>query len=163
MNTDERAIRDLVALWHSATAKGDVDTVLSLMAEDVVFLVAGKPPMRGRSSFEQGLRALLTQHRIESTGDVQEIEVSGNLAYCWTNLSVRVVPLAGGECDSSRRQRAVDSSQATNWFMGRSARRQPVGSKLVTPNASSRHLKASVVSLHLGVDKLCRTLFVIHS
>jgi len=96
MSTDEQAIRNLVALWHSATAIGDVDTVLGLMAEDVVFLVAGKPPMRGRSAFEQGLRALLTQHRIESTSEVQEIEVSENLAYCWTNLAVRVVPLAGG-------------------------------------------------------------------
>jgi uncharacterized protein (TIGR02246 family) len=97
MSSDEQAIRDLIALWHSATAKGDVDTVLGLMAEDVVFLVAGKPPMHGRSAFEQGLRALLTQHRIDSTGDIQEIEVSGRLAYCWTNLTVRVIPLAGGE------------------------------------------------------------------
>ena len=97
MSTDEQGIRNLVALWHSATVKGDVDTVLGLMAEDAVFLVAGKPPMRGRSSFEQGLRKLLTQHRIESTFDVQEIEVSGNLAYCWTNLTVRIVPLAGGK------------------------------------------------------------------
>ena len=40
MSTDERAIRDLVAVWHSATPKGNVDTVLSLMAEDVVFLMS---------------------------------------------------------------------------------------------------------------------------
>ena len=52
--------------------------------------------MRGRRSFEQGRRALLAQHRIESSGDAQEIEVSGSLACCWTNLKVRVVPLAGG-------------------------------------------------------------------
>ena len=96
MNTDEQAIRDVVTLWHSATAAGDVDTVLGLMAEDVVFLVAGRPPMRGRSAFEQGLRDILTQHRIESTGEVQEVEVSGGLAYCWTVLTVRVVPIAGG-------------------------------------------------------------------
>jgi uncharacterized protein (TIGR02246 family) len=81
MNTDEQAISDLIALWHRATAAGDVDTVLSLMAEDAVFLV-GQPPMRGRDAFERGLRGLLTQHRIESTGDVQELEVSGSLAYC---------------------------------------------------------------------------------
>ena len=43
MITDEQAIRDLVALWHRATAAGDVDTVLGLMADDVVFLVAGQP------------------------------------------------------------------------------------------------------------------------
>jgi uncharacterized protein (TIGR02246 family) len=96
MTADEQAIRNLVALWHSATAAGDVDTVLGLMAEDVVFLVAGRPPMRGRSAFESGLRKLLTTHRIESTGKVQEVEVSGNLAYCWTELTVRIVPQAGG-------------------------------------------------------------------
>jgi uncharacterized protein (TIGR02246 family) len=96
MTSDEQAIRKLVALWHGATAAGDVDTVLGLMTEDVVFLVAGRPPMRGRSSFESGLRGLLAEHRIESTGEVQEVEVSGRLAYCWSSLSVRIVPLAGG-------------------------------------------------------------------
>ena len=97
MSSDEQAIRTLVALWHSATAVGDVKTVLSLMADDVVFLVAGHPPMRGRSTFERGLRGLLAQHRIESTSDVQEVEVSGTLAYCWTNLSVRIVPRSSGD------------------------------------------------------------------
>ncbi|MEN3366135.1 MAG: hypothetical protein V7606_3409 [Burkholderiales bacterium] len=97
MTDDEKEIRDLVARWHSATAEGDVDTVLGLMAEDVVFLVPGQAPMRGRSTFERGLRGLLTTHRIESTGDVQEVQVSGDLAYCWTVLNVRVVPLAGGD------------------------------------------------------------------
>jgi len=97
VSLDEQAIRKLVALWHSATAAGDVDTVLGLMAEDVIFLVAGQPPVRGRSSFERGLRGLLTQHRIESTGEIQEIDVSGSLAYCWSILTVRVAPIAGGD------------------------------------------------------------------
>jgi len=76
--------------------KGDVDTVLGLMAEDVVFLVAGKEPMRGRGAFEQALRGLLKQYRIESSGEIQEIEVSGNLAYSWAHLKVQVIPLSGG-------------------------------------------------------------------
>jgi uncharacterized protein (TIGR02246 family) len=97
MASDEQEIRNLVALWHSATVAGDVDTVLRLMADDVVFLVPGQPPMRGRNSFERGLRALLIDHRIESTAEVQEVEVSGKLAYCWTDLSVRVVPVSGGK------------------------------------------------------------------
>src|SRR5437588_6046897 len=96
MTADEQAIRNLVTLWHSATAAGDVDTVLGLIAEDVVFLVSGRPPMRGRGSFESGLRKLLTTHRVESTGQVQEVEVSGDLAYCWTELTVRIVPQSGG-------------------------------------------------------------------
>ena len=100
MNADERAIRDLVALWHRATAAGEVETVLSLMTEDVVFLVAGQPPMKGRESFERGLRGLLAQHRIESTGEIQEVEVCGNLGYCWTKLTIRIIPRAGGSAAS---------------------------------------------------------------
>ena len=55
MNTDEQAIRDVVDTWHKATAAGDLSRILPLMAEDVVFLGAGRPPMRGRRAFEDGL------------------------------------------------------------------------------------------------------------
>ena len=96
MNTDEQAIRDLIQQWHRATAAGDVDAVLRLMSEDAVFLVPGNPPIRGRGAFKAGLRKLLKSHRVESTGDVQEIWVSASLAYSWTHLSVSITPLAGG-------------------------------------------------------------------
>ena len=102
MHPDEQAIRDLIALWHRATAAGDVDTVLDLMADDVVFLVAGQPPMQGRAAFERGLRGLLAQHRIESTHDVREVGVDGDLAYSWTDLAIRVIPLAGGAAPAAR-------------------------------------------------------------
>src|SRR5512138_1726821 len=95
--SDEQAIRDLLTSWHDATRAGDIDTILDLMSDDVVFLVAGQQPMRGRNGFETGLRALLSTHRIESSGDVQEIGVEGDMAYCWSRLSVRVTPLDGGD------------------------------------------------------------------
>jgi uncharacterized protein (TIGR02246 family) len=95
--TTEQSIRNLIALWHSTTAAGDVDAVLDLMTEDVVFLAAGQPPMRGREAFATGLRGLLTQRRIESTFQIQEIIVSGDLAYAWTQLSVRIITRESGE------------------------------------------------------------------
>src|SRR5437879_13061389 len=49
MQDDEQAIRQLVATWLSASKAGDTEKVLSLMADDVVFLVPGQPPMRGRA------------------------------------------------------------------------------------------------------------------
>jgi len=97
VNADEQAIRNLVSRWHRATAAADVEAVLQLMAEDVVFLVAGHPPMKGRSTFEKGLRGLLASHSVESMGEVQEVEVSGNLAYCWCALRVRITPKVGGD------------------------------------------------------------------
>lgn len=57
MQTDEQAIRDLVMTRLAATERGDHERVSSLMAEDVVFLVSGRPPMN-KAEFTAGLAAL---------------------------------------------------------------------------------------------------------
>jgi uncharacterized protein (TIGR02246 family) len=46
MTDDEQAIRNLVDTWIAATGAGDLSTVLSLMTDDVVFMVPGRPPSR---------------------------------------------------------------------------------------------------------------------
>ena len=93
---DELAIRRVIAAWLEATRAGDVDRVLPLMTPDVVFLVAGQPPMHGRDGFAAGMRALLATHRIESDSTVDEVEVCGDLAWCRTTLEVRLLPRAEG-------------------------------------------------------------------
>src|SRR6266540_1668320 len=95
MQNDEQAIRQLVATWLSASKAGDTEKVLSLMAEDVVFLVPGQPPMRGKSTFAAG-QSGLRQFDIESTSEIQEVKVFGEWAYLWTTLSVVATPRAGG-------------------------------------------------------------------
>ena len=95
MSDDERAIRHLIETWLSATRAGDVDTVLALMAPDVVFLVAGQPPMQGRDAFAEGLRGMLATHAIESKSEIDEIAVEGNMAYCRTRLEVTVTSKHG--------------------------------------------------------------------
>ena len=42
MTKDERTIRDFVATWMAASQAGDLATVLSLMADDVVVMVPGR-------------------------------------------------------------------------------------------------------------------------
>jgi uncharacterized protein (TIGR02246 family) len=78
MNADEKAIRELIATWMRATADGDLQRLLPLMADDVVFLQPRQPPMR-RDAFVAGFQAMLPRVRIEATSDVQGIQVSGNL------------------------------------------------------------------------------------
>ena len=46
VKNDEQEIRELVATWMSASKAGDVETVLSLMADDMIFLVPGQSVMR---------------------------------------------------------------------------------------------------------------------
>ena len=124
MSTDEQAIRNVVAQWHRATAAGDLDAVLRLMAEDAVFLVAGMPPMKDRSSFETGLRGVLASHGIDCSGEIQEVVVGGDLAYCWTLLTVRIAPRSGGDA-------SVRTGSALSIF-----RKQPNGSWLLVRDAN---------------------------
>jgi uncharacterized protein (TIGR02246 family) len=94
MTDDERAIRDLVATWMSASKAGDTETVLSLIADDAVFMVVGQEPF-GKEAFRsasQGNKDL----RVEGTSDIREIEVLGDWAYLRNHLTVTVTP-PGGE------------------------------------------------------------------
>jgi uncharacterized protein (TIGR02246 family) len=88
MDKDEQAIRELVSTWVRATRAGDVDTVLSLMTEDVVFLTPDRAPMQGRDAFGKGLRAALGTHAIDSTSEIDEVAVFGDVAYCRSSLTV---------------------------------------------------------------------------
>jgi uncharacterized protein (TIGR02246 family) len=95
MQNDEQAIRDLVARWNEATAADDIDTVLTLVAEDAVFLVAGRPPF-GKQAFAEGFRGGLEHVRIEAQAEIEDLQVVGDVAYLRNHLWVTVTPRGGG-------------------------------------------------------------------
>lgn len=93
MSDDERAIRQLVANWMAASKAGDRDTVLSLMTDDVVFMVPGREPF-GKEAFAaafEGQRPAL----IEGSADIVELKVLGDWAYLRNRLKVTVAPPGG--------------------------------------------------------------------
>src|SRR5690348_1037690 len=96
MQSADTAIRELIATWLRASSAGDTETLGALMAEDVVFLQPGQPPMRGREAFMKAFLSTVGKIRIEAVSDVQEIHVTGEWAYCWNHLSVTMTPLQGG-------------------------------------------------------------------
>jgi uncharacterized protein (TIGR02246 family) len=95
VSPDERAIRDIISTWLSASAAGDTQKVLSLMSDDVLFLVAGRPPF-GKQEFAAS-QSSLANHRIEATSDVREVVVAGDLGYARTQLTVTMTPINGGK------------------------------------------------------------------
>ena len=123
MKTDEQQIRELVSTWHAATRAGDVDTVLQLMTEDVVFLVHGRPPM-GKDQFASLSRPPAGKRppRIESTSEIQEIQVSGDWAFMWTRLAVVMTPPEGG-APSKRAGHTLTVLQRVDgrWLLARDA------------------------------------------
>ena len=93
---DKQKIREVIGTWMRATAAGELDKVLELMADDVAFLIAGQPPMRGKDAFAAASRSATGKFHIDGRSDIKEITVSGSYAYCWTELSVTVTPMQGG-------------------------------------------------------------------
>ena len=93
MSDDERAIRELVTTWMAATQAGDHETVLSLMTDDVVFMVPGREPF-GKAAFaaaSKGMQGL----RIEGSSDIVELQVLGDWAYLRNRLKVTMTPPGG--------------------------------------------------------------------
>ncbi|MFL6824323.1 MAG: YybH family protein [Xanthobacteraceae bacterium] len=93
MTDDERAIRELVDVWLAASKAGDLQTVLSLMTDDVVFMVPGRRPF-GKEAFaaaSQGMQNV----SMEGTSVIHELQVLGDWAYLRNYIEMVVTPPNG--------------------------------------------------------------------
>lgn len=86
MTDDERAIRAVIDTWMTATKSGDVATVLSLMTDDVVFIVPGAEPF-GKERFAAA-SGDMQGVKIEGTSDITELKVLGDWAWARTHIAV---------------------------------------------------------------------------
>ena len=94
MIDDERAIRELVDTWFAASKAGDFRTILSLMRDDVIFMVPGQKPF-GKEAFEAA-SVDMRNVSIEGTSDIQEIQVLGDWAYLRAYIEMKMTSPDGG-------------------------------------------------------------------
>lgn len=123
MQHDEQEIRELVSTWMAATKAGDIDKVLSLMADDAVFLVPGQPVMR-KSDFAAAARAQSGPDapQFDGSSEIQEIRVLGDWAFMWTRLTVVVTPPGGGGAVTRKGHTlSVLKKQNGKWVLARDA------------------------------------------
>jgi uncharacterized protein (TIGR02246 family) len=95
MDSDERSIREVHTTWIDAVNAGDLVRLLSLMADDVVFLNQGRAPF-GRDGFPPGFLQAHQESLIHCISELQEVEVVGEVAYTLCRDSLTVTPRAGG-------------------------------------------------------------------
>jgi len=140
MADDEHAIRELVAIWMSASQAGDVNTVLGLMADDAIFMVPGGEPF-GKEAFaaaSQGMEDM----RMEGKNEIVELRIVGDWAYMRCRIAVTMTPPGGQSVRRSGYTLSVLRKDADGrWrlardanllapegnFPGRPAEFQPVG------------------------------------
>jgi uncharacterized protein (TIGR02246 family) len=93
MQNEEAAIRKLVDTWLAASQAGDLTTVLSLMSDDVIFMVPGKKPF-GKQEFTAS-NEKMKGIKMESSSEIQEIKVLGDWAWMRNFLRVTFTPPGG--------------------------------------------------------------------
>jgi len=93
MPNDKEAIRKLVDTWMAASQSGDLETVQSLMADDVVFMVPGKEPF-GKDAFVALIKEMKNV-RMEGASNIQEIKILGDWAWMRNRLTVTITPPNG--------------------------------------------------------------------
>ena len=127
MKSDEQAVRELVETWLDASKRGDFATVLTLMADDVVFMVPGQEPF-GKEGWSERMKDV----RVEGESKIQEIKVLGEWA--WLRQHLRVI------ATTSNAERSVLSGYTLtilrkkpdgNWVVARDA-------NLVTPERAAQ-------------------------
>ncbi|WP_375201180.1 YybH family protein [Hyphococcus sp.] len=95
MTNDEKAIRQLVDDWMTATKAGDKAAILNLVADDVLFLTPFGPPF-GKKEFAGGPDSG-DMPTIDGESNILEIEVIGDRAWIRNQIDIAITPPGGGE------------------------------------------------------------------
>jgi len=94
--SDEERIRELAEVWAEAVRAGDVETLLDLVTEDVVFLPPTGDPIRGRPRVGDLYRQAFAQRRLEPSVVVEEVRIFGDHAMSWGTDALTSTPKGGG-------------------------------------------------------------------
>ena len=119
MSSDEQAIRELIDTWMQASKAGDTPTVLSLMTDDVVFMVPGREPF-GKDAFAASSEAM-KGITIDGTATVVELHVLGDWAYVRNHLEITIT--AAGQTPDHRAgyTLTIFRKQGGRWRLARDA------------------------------------------
>ena len=90
---DEQAIREFVDNWLNASKQHDLPTLLSLLDDDVLFIVPGKEPF-GKKEFA-ATNQEMKDVSMEAAIDIREIKVLGEWAWMRSFLKLTFKPVGG--------------------------------------------------------------------
>jgi uncharacterized protein (TIGR02246 family) len=120
VNAEEQAIRDLIDTWMKASRDGDTATVLSLMTDDVVFMVPGHEPF-GKAAFAAAADSMKNV-TIDGRASIMELEVLGDVAYLRNHIDMSMVPADGAPVHRSGYTLTILRKQRDGrWLLARDA------------------------------------------
>jgi uncharacterized protein (TIGR02246 family) len=94
MTDDERQIRDLVDSWMAASKARDIEGVLALMTDDVIFMTPGRPPF-GKLEFAADSERM-SDVEVDGRSDVEEIGIFGDTAFIRNHIQISLTKAGDG-------------------------------------------------------------------
>jgi uncharacterized protein (TIGR02246 family) len=95
---DVTSIRKLSAEWLKAEHDRDLDGLLHMVTDDVVFLRPNAPSLEGRQAVEDLFRAVWASFSIHHTVRIREIRVQEDWAWTVTDETLHFTPKNDGPC-----------------------------------------------------------------
>ncbi|WP_241290793.1 YybH family protein [Burkholderia stabilis] len=124
MAEDERAIRELVENWFVSSRRGDLATVLDLIADDAIFMVAGKPPF-DKAAFAAASREAnaAAEHapKVDGRYRIDELRVIGDWAYMRNFIEIEATPPGGDTIRRSGHTLTIFRKADGRWQLVRDA------------------------------------------
>ncbi len=96
VGSDDQAIHAVHSAWIDAVNAGDLGRLLTLMADDAVFLTPGQALFR-REGFSSAFSAADQNIWIRCVSELEEVVVVGEVAYTRSRDALSVTRRAGGE------------------------------------------------------------------
>ncbi len=94
---DATAVRRVHGEYVEAINANDLERLMGVMTEDVVFLAAGEPPYVGKAAVRPWVAGYLQAYKTHWDKPVEEFVVSGDWAFERYSYTSTDTPVAGGE------------------------------------------------------------------
>lgn len=119
VQNDERAIRESVDTWLEASKKHDLQTLLGLLDDDVLFITPGKEPF-GKQEFAAS-NSQMKDIQMEAAIDIKELKVIGEWAWMRSFLNLSLKPVEGDATKLSGHILTIFKKTAGKWVIYRDA------------------------------------------
>lgn len=126
MDAAEKEVRAAHAHWIAAVNAGELETLMGLMTDDVVFINPGQPPF-GRDGFPAGFSGGHRQFELHCASEPEHVTVVGDVAYTCARDELTLTPRDGGATFKMAGyrltvyRREVDSNGDGVWRLARDA------------------------------------------
>jgi uncharacterized protein (TIGR02246 family) len=97
IEADTTALKKIEEEWSAASISGDIDKLVSFFTDNAVHIPPNEPARIGKEAIRSWFQQLHDLFTMEQEGTLEDVQVSGDLAFTRGAGTIIFTPKAGGE------------------------------------------------------------------